>query len=544
MGWLGNLSIRKKLYVLVITSLIIIASVNVYALYQQRENSLVERKNKLSAQLESTVSLIQHFYTESGRSGEEVAKQMALRAVKSLRYDGKNYFWITNPAQRVIMHPTKPNLNGQDATNFKDGSGKYHWREMSHIGRTTGKGFLDYTWKSPQGELKDKISYVVYFPEWDWIIGSGVLVSDIEDAFIEQATERSIVIAAASLVLILLSYLISRNIVLPIEKLLHKVDLVAHGNLILRFNEKRKDEVGDISRDMDLMLDKLQGALRLARDSAEQSSDMASSIASSSEESATCIQSQHTQLDMLAAATDQMNSATREVSQNAEKTALTTREVADKARQSSDDMMLTVTEIQQVKQQIQSANELVETLKTGVLDIRNVLEVIQDISEQTNLLALNAAIEAARAGEQGRGFAVVADEVRNLASNTRNSTETIYSAIDKLTDIAMKAVDEMDCSQKMVVSCADMSDKTKAELQGMITELSLVNDMVIQISAAAEQQSVTTNEINENVSSISLSANEVSSAAQNLATQSQVLVETSEMLGQQLSYFTVGDIPK
>ena len=537
---LSNLSIKSKLQSIVFLSVILLVVACAYNLFVQRASSLEERESKLSAQVEAAVSLAQHYYAQRELMGEEAAQQQALQAIKSIRYDSSNYFWILNQELQVVMHPLKPQLNGKNANNFKDGAGKFHWREMVTIAKTPEqKGFLTYQWKSPEGELKDKISYVQLFPEWNWIIGSGILVADIQESFYALAIKEALVATFFVGLLVAMGYVVSHNILIPLNRLIENTYKIAEGDLRVRMNMSRKDELGDMSNQIDKMLDKLQGTLRTANESAIQSSSMASNIAQASEEAATSVNSQHAQLEMLSTAMTEMSATISDVANNAESTADSTNRVVEHAQRNDQNMRVTSETISHVSENISTANELVQDLQSGVAEISQVVGVIREVSEQTNLLALNAAIEAARAGEQGRGFAVVADEVRNLASRTQNSTSEVQHTIEKLTTQAERTYSAMQSSNEKVDQSVEVSDKTRQQLDLIVDELNNANDMVSQIAAASEQQSAVATEMNQNVTGIHLAANEVLQASQSLAEDSQQMANTTEHLADQLKYFKV-----
>lgn len=537
---LSNLSIKSKLVSIVILSVVLLVMASTFNLMQQRASSMEERQDKLSAQVETAVSLAQHYYDLRNILGEETAKKQALQAIETLRYDSTNYFWILNQQLNIISHPLKPELNGKNAGNLRDGAGKYHWREMVTISQTSQqKGFLDYQWKSPNGELKDKISYVQLFPEWNWVLGSGILVADIQDAFYALAIKEGMVAVVLSGLLFAMGYAISNNILVPLNKLIDNTHKIADGDLRVRMNMTRKDELGDMSQQIDTMLDKLQSTLRTANESADLSSNMANHIAQASEEAATSVNSQHAQLELLSTAMTEMSATISDVAVNAESTAASTNKVVDHANQNDNNMQVTSKTISQVSENISTANELVRDLQSGVSEISQVVSVIRDVSEQTNLLALNAAIEAARAGEQGRGFAVVADEVRNLASRTQNSTNEVQSTIEKLTQQAERTFKAMQSSNEKVDHSVVASNETRQQLDVIVNELHNANDMVAQIAAASEQQSTVATEMSESVTGIHLAANEVLQASQSLAEDSQKMANTTEHLTEQLKYFKV-----
>ncbi|UPQ87048.1 methyl-accepting chemotaxis protein [Vibrio sinaloensis] len=537
---LSNLTIKSKLASIVALSAILIVMACAYNLIQQRNSSLQERESKLSAQVNAVISLVQHYYNQRDTLGNLEAQQQALSAIQSLRYDENNYFWVLDQQMNVVQHPIKPALNGKNARDFQDGAGKYHWREMVAISNTPEqKGFLDYQWKSPQGQLKDKISYVQLFPEWNWIIGTGILVADIQEAFYALAIKEAIVAVVLTALLFAMGYAISNNILVPLHRLIDNTHRIADGDLRVRMNMSRKDELGDMSQQIDKMLDKLQNTLRTANESAMQSSTMASQIAQASEEAATSVNSQHAQLELLSTAMTEMSATISDVATNAENTATSTNKVVDHAQRNDETMRTTSESIAHVSDNISIANELVRDLQSGVNEISNVVGVIREVSEQTNLLALNAAIEAARAGEQGRGFAVVADEVRNLASRTQSSTTEVQQTIEKLTEQANKTFAAMQTSNDRVEQSVIASDETRKQLDVIVYEMQNANDMVAQIAAASEQQSTVASEMNQNVTGIHLAANEVLQASQSLAEDSQMMANTAEHLTDQLKYFKV-----
>lgn len=540
MHFLNNLSVGRKMMLMALSALIVIVSICTYVLHLQKQSTLVERQKKLQAQVEVAMSIVKHYYEASTVIGEAEAKSRAMDSIEALRYDNNNYFWLMNSDNEVLMHPIKPHLAGKNMSQSKDHYGKHHWQEMSRIGLSQGSGFLYYTWQSPdKSRIADKMSFVSRLPEWDWIIGSGLWIEDIKETYRQNLMFLLMVSLISSTILMAIFSFIGINIVRPLTRLTSQVHKIAMGDMTVSLNENRKDEVGIVCSEIDIMLQKLQATLKLAKTSSNISFDMACEIASSSQQSATSVQSQHIQLEQLSSAMTEMTATITDVAKNAEHAAHSTTGVANQAYQSQEQMEESTKNIEQVSEQIAHADSLVDSLKQGVLGIGQVVNVIQDISEQTNLLALNAAIEAARAGEQGRGFAVVADEVRGLASRTQQSTAEIQATINTLTEGAMRAVEAMQQSHSNVNASVESVKTSQAKLMEIVEGIGKANDRVTQIAAAAEEQGVVAEEVNKNVTSINTSANEVSDTSERLADDSQLLANTSKELKELLEYFTV-----
>lgn len=536
---LNNLSIRAKLQALVGFAVLILVSLGTFNLIIQKESSYEQRKDRVRSNVEIAYALANHYKTLSKSIGETQAKEAAAKAIEDLRYDGNNYFFIATSDENIVMHPTNPKLNGTNAGKLTDSRGNYFWQEMSRIATTQGKGFLTYYWIGNDGNESEKISFVAYIPDWDWIIGSGVQTADIDKAFQSQLIKELIVDAIAALALIIICLIISRNIVKPIEALVQRVHKVADGDLTVEMSSDRKDELGYLSNELARMMATLKETISAAKASADYSSQLSSSIAASSEETSTNIDSQSQQLEQLATAMSEMSSTIQDIAGNSERTSSTTEQSKDFAAQGSRSMGYTLTNISGISEDISSTHELMEALKQGVNDISSVVNVIHEVSEQTNLLALNAAIEAARAGEQGRGFAVVADEVRNLASRTQESTAQVQTTIDKLNERTDSVLAVMSSNQIKVTESVELASQTQEKLDTAVDKLNDTYDMVTQIAAAAEQQGTVANDVNENVSIVHLSISEIRQASQSLAQQSQAMAESSAELTQKLAYFRI-----
>ncbi len=251
------------------------------------------------------------------------------------------------------------------------------------------------------------------------------------------------------------------------------------------------------------------------------------------------IQQQQSETDQLATAMNEMSATVQEVARNAEAAAASTKETTNRANEGKRMVSETMDAIDTLATDIQSASDVIQELSNHSDDIGSVVEVIRGIAEQTNLLALNAAIEAARAGEQGRGFAVVADEVRTLASRTQQSTREIQAMVEKLQIGSKQAVEVMSRSQEQASASVERASKAGESLDSISTAVSEVDDMNTQIAAAAEQQSAVADEINRNVMSIREVTNQTAQGAEQTAGASETMAVLATKLQAVVNSFTL-----
>jgi methyl-accepting chemotaxis protein len=346
--------------------------------------------------------------------------------------------------------------------------------------------------------------------------------------------------ALAVLVVLVAGVLISQSIVNPLRQLSAVItEVQRNSDLTLRVPVQGDDEVAVTARAFNSMLETLQGLIRHLADAALQLAAASEEMSSISDQVSQTASGQGQQTAMVATAVHEMSAAVQEVARNAQDTAQTAAAASHEARQGSALVNANLVAIERLSQSVSGAGLAIDQLHAQSDEIGKVLSVIQSIAEQTNLLALNAAIEAARAGEAGRGFAVVADEVRSLASNTQKSTESIRGMIDALQGGARQAVNAMRDSSEQVgtsVTNARESGEALAHIAGAIEGIANGN---AQISTATEEQTAVANEISQNINSLNDSISEVVSGAEQSALASRDLAKLATSLQQQVVSFKV-----
>lgn len=347
-----------------------------------------------------------------------------------------------------------------------------------------------------------------------------------------------LLIAALGLLVI---WLVSRGITKPLKQMVSMLDDIAQGegDLTRRLEVNRSDELGDIAKGFNTFLGKLQNMITQVVSSVQKVSDSSEHTADIAIRTNTGVQKQLAEIELVATAVHEMTATAQDVARNATHAAEAANHADRSANQGKQTVQHTADAIAALAQEIGRAVTVVQTLAKDSENINAILVAIRGIAEQTNLLALNAAIEAARAGEQGRGFAVVADEVRNLAQKTQKATEEIQAMIQQLQQGTRDVVKVMEDSQSKTAVSVQQASQAAEALESITQAVSVINDMNTQIASAAEEQSAVAEDINRNVTNIGQVANEVAGGADEASQASAELTKLAEQQRRLINQFRV-----
>ena len=343
--------------------------------------------------------------------------------------------------------------------------------------------------------------------------------------------------ALALLVGLIAAWVITRLIVGPLRKVIGVAQQIAAGDLSATVEVTRRDEIGQLMQAMQQMGEGLSSIVSGLQAGIEQLASSAQSLSAVTEQTNLEVSSQKEETEQVATAMNQMTATVHDVARNAEEAALAAQTADDKVESGQAVVRQSMTRIEQLADSASSASSSIESLSAEIQNIGTVLSVIKSVAEQTNLLALNAAIEAARAGEQGRGFAVVADEVRALAKRTQQSTEEIERLVSALRSAAQSSVQQIQSSGELVKLAVSDALQTESALGSIAAAVSLIQQMNQQIAAAAEEQSSVAEEINRSVTSIRASADQSSLAMQGNAASSIELAQLGAELKGMVGHF-------
>jgi len=469
--FLVRLRIQVRLLILAVVATLGLAVVVALAARDSYTAALDAHKQKTQVAVQTALALVEHYgnLAETGELSQEAAQAAAVAAVRDLRYGGTEYFWINDMTPTMVMHPIKPELEGTDLTENTDPDGKHLFVEMVDVVAADGAGFVDYQWPKPDEEdPQPKVSYVAGYTPWNWVVGSGVYVDDVQTLALADARTLALKTLPVLVLMLLIAWLITRSIERPLQE---ATELLSDGDPHHRFPVKHHTELDVLGEAINATLDQLQEVVDRTGRSGEELGAAARGLSAGSAEMAEGARRTTAQTDEVRALADSVRAEIDTVAGGTHQLVASISEISQSANAAAGVAASAVSFAEET-------NATVRQLGASSAEIGNVVKVITSIAEQTNLLALNATIEAARAGEAGKGFAVVANEVKDLAQETGRATEDIVQRVETIqkdTESAVAAI-------------------------GRISEIiGQINDYQATIASSVEEQSATSSEIGRSV---------------------------------------------
>jgi len=513
-----------------------------------------QRQSELSHLAQTALSIAREEYDAIARDkvAPEAAQKKAAERIGKLRYGSGDYFWINDMVPKMVMHPVKPELNGQSLVDNKDPTGKRLFVEMVDVVKRQGAGVVDYMWPKPGKDApQPKMSYVAGFEPWGWIIGTGVYVDDLEAQMWES--KRAVLIAATLVILVLgaITLLIARRMSSALASMSGALTQLSRGNFEIELpGLTRSDELGDMARSIEQFRQKIEEKARQTAMLEDDQRLVAERIKSKAlKEMAEAVeQAASMAVGDVAQGTGQMADNAKSMTENAltlernsssvaaaaEQALATTQTVAQASSQLA-------ASISQISSQVSSSRELtrkavaasseaqatIAKLSEAADKVGAVTSLISEIAGQTNLLALNATIEAARAGDAGRGFAVVASEVKSLAEQTAKATSEIAQQIAEIQDSTRASVTS-------IGAIGEVIRNVEAVSSGIADAIQAQNSVTIEISRTVEETSAAAREVATQIASVSREASEAGRRSTDIRDGSTTVAEKVERLRTEL----------
>ncbi|KJR47397.1 Methyl-accepting chemotaxis protein [Desulfosporosinus sp. I2] len=585
--------IKYRIILLLLTTALIMGSIlggyTIYNVKVTEQTNITQYRNTLYEQFDRTVklqvqtaySLIQDTYNsqQKGELTPEEAKKKAADLVRKLQYDKDNYFWIDTTEGINVVYLGR-DTEGKSRFDSKDSKGIFYIREIITNGSSVGGGYTNYSFAKPnQTEALPKRSYSLLFQPYNWVIGTGNWVDDIDKLVLakqldyKEKSKKSIINTIISMILafgvsLVFGILLSNKISKQIVSIADDAEEIAKGNLkIGKFESSSKDEIGQLGRAFRTMTDNLIQLVQQVSLSSEQVAASSQQLSAGAEESAQASQQvaaaimevsvgtekQRNAVNETSAVVQQMSAGIQQISGNAKTAVKTTEKTALSAVDGSQAIDKTIQQMINIEKTVTGSANVVMSLGERSREIGQIVDTISGIAAQTNLLALNAAIEAARAGEQGRGFAVVADEVRKLAEQSQEASKQIALLINEIQQDTQNAVISMNEGTHQVKLGTEVAETAGQAFNEITTLVNQVSFQVREISDEIQQMALgsqrivssvaeiheTSRDITGQTQTVSAATEEQTASVEEIASSSQVLATMADELQQSLLKFKI-----
>ena len=506
------MTIARKLALLVLFALFGMGVMTAWFLVSERKLILEERQTGVRQVVEVAHGIAVHFHTLStkGAMPDEEARQRAAAAMQALRYSGNEYIWINDMHPRMVMHPVRPELNGQDLSANKDPNGLPLFMEFVRIVKTRGAGFVPYMWPKAGSDIPvEKTSYVKGFEPWGWIVGSGIYIDDLR-AETRQLWVMNLSITVAAVLfagyLFLSFYRVMDG---GLKETRRHLRAMTEGDLTTSPSPWGRDEAAQLMLELRHMQGSLREMVVQVRQSSDQIVHASNEVAAGSMDLSARTEQAAASLEQSASSMEQISATVNVTSGNTDEASRVARQNAESAKQGGQVMGEVVANMNQIRD---SSNRIAEIIGT-----------IDGIAFQTNILALNAAVEAARAGEQGRGFAVVAGEVRSLAQRSAEAAREIKSLIGN-------SVEQVELGTHVV-------QRAGHTIEDIVASAQRVNALLDEISTGSREQSLGVQQVGQALQELDRMTQQNAALVEQTAAASAAMRERATQLSNQVARF-------
>jgi methyl-accepting chemotaxis protein len=492
---MNKISLKDKVFlislVVMVVSITVALVLSIYSIIHlteekiedYKQNTLNEKKKEIKNYTQIAINtVISHHIMSKNHTlhmTKENLQKNVLKVIKSLRYGNDGYFWINNTKPKMVMHPTEPKLDGKDLSNYKDPNGKELFNEFVKVAKNSGNGYVEYMWPKPNFDKpQPKLSYIYYFKEWDWIIGTGIYIDDIQAQADKIRKDSEDEISE-----LILQYCLTIFVFLIVLYMFVRVSVSIYIEKPLNF---------------------IVNSLKNSSDTVQNSSN-------------TLVESSNT-LNNISTKQDSILQSVVEILESIKKNIDSSSTIAkDSNTISNENLQAMQNGYEYIKELIESMNHI----ENSSMQIANIIKTIDEIAFQTNLLALNAAVEAARAGEHGLGFAVVAEEVRALANRSAGAAKETANIINTTVDD--------------IKNTSNIANKTNKSFIEIKNKIEINSDLITKVNELLIEQKSSIHTINDSVQELDNVTDEVLSHSTETNQTAISLDKQSDELNESLS---------